>query len=195
LQVQAYRVTKESKYIERAALEIDAYIQKLQQPNGLFYHGADAPFFWGRGNGWVAAGLAEVLTELPQSNPHYQPIKKGYIKMMGALLKYQSEDGMWRQLIDHSESYKETSCTGMFGYAIATGVSKGILPENFVPAYQKAWKSLVTYINAEGKISDVCVGTGQSRDANYYLTRPTSIGDLHGQAPVLWFAYRLLIKG
>ncbi|NMD03570.1 MAG: glycosyl hydrolase, partial [Bacteroidales bacterium] len=72
LQIQAYRVTGRMIYLDRAALETDTYIKKLQQPNGLFHHGEDAPFFWGRGNGWVAAGLAELLTELPEKNPHYQ---------------------------------------------------------------------------------------------------------------------------
>ena len=80
LQVQAYRATGKMIYLERAALEIDSYIQKLQQPNGLFYHGIDAPFFWGRGNGWVAAGLAELLSVLPESNPHYNSILKGIKK-------------------------------------------------------------------------------------------------------------------
>ena len=65
LQVEAYRATGERKYINHAALEMKAYLDKLQQPNGLFYHRADAPFFWGRGNGWVAAGMAELLRSLP----------------------------------------------------------------------------------------------------------------------------------
>ena len=96
LQVQAFRVTGEMVYLERAALETDAYIQKLQQPNGLFHHGPNAPFFWGRGNGWVAAGLAEILSELPANNPHYGSIANGYRRMMKTILQYQSEDGMCR---------------------------------------------------------------------------------------------------
>ena len=55
VQVQAYRATGDAKYVDRAALEMAAYLDKLQQPNGLFFHAADVPFFWGRGNGWVAA--------------------------------------------------------------------------------------------------------------------------------------------
>jgi len=113
--------------------------------------------------------------------------------MMEALLKYQAEDGMWRQLIDKEDSYKEASCTAMFGYAITVGVKKGILPkETYNPVYQKAWNSLVKYIDEEGRVSKVCVGTGQSTDINYYLNRPTSTGDFHGQAPILWFALSLL---
>jgi len=193
LQVQAYRATGEIAYLNRAAREINAYIQKLQQPNGLFYHGENAPFFWGRGNGWVAAGLAEVLTELPETNTYYQSIVNGYKKMMEALLQFQSDDGMWRQLIDNDKSWKETSSTAMFGYAMTIGVKKGILSmSTYMPACQRAWISLATYINEDGKITNVCVGTGKNNDVNYYLNRPRSIGDLHGQAPMLWFTYSLL---
>ena len=193
LQIQAYRATGDEKYLDRAARETLAYLDRLQRPNGLFYHGEKAPFFWGRGNGWMAAGLAEVISELPESNEHYLPIVNGYKKMMYALLQYQAEDGMWRQLIDVDKAWKETSCTGMFGYAIAVGVERGILPEKeFKPAYQKAWLALTDYISKDGKISNVCVGTGQSTDMEYYLNRPTVTGDFHGQAPLLWFAWCLL---
>ena len=193
LQVQAYRATEDEMYIKRAAKVVDSYLRRLQQPNGLFYHGEGAPFFWGRGNGWVAAGLAELLSELPDSNPYYMSILEGYKEMMNALLEYQAEDGMWRQLIDKEEAWKETSSTAMFGYAITVGVKKGLLPKDkFIPAYQKAWLSLVEYINEDGKVTDVCAGTGKSDDVNYYLNRPRNTGDLHGQAPVLWFAYSLL---
>ncbi len=195
LQVQAYRATSNGIYLERAAKVVSSYLQELQQPNGLFYHGEGAPFFWGRGNGWVAAGLAELLSELPRGNPNYILILAGYVKMMNALLEYQSEEGMWRQLIDNEEAWFETSSTAMFGYAITVGVKEGILPKDkFAPAYKKAWMALVEYIGEDGKISDVCVGTGKSDDINYYLTRPRTTGDLHGQAPVLWFAYSLLAK-
>jgi rhamnogalacturonyl hydrolase YesR len=193
LQVQAYRATGKTIYLERAAMEIDSYLEELQQPNGLFHHGETAPFFWGRGNGWAAAGLAELLSELPSGDPHYPSIVAGYTKMMDTLLQHQAKDGMWRQLIDKEESWKETSCTGMFGYAISEGVRRGILPESEIAtAYQRAWRSLTEYVTAEGKVTEVCVGTGQSKDLEFYLARPRIAGDLHGQAPVLWFACSLL---
>jgi rhamnogalacturonyl hydrolase YesR len=195
LQVQAYRVTGDEIYLKRAAKIADLYIKELQQPNGLFHHGESAPFFWGRGNGWVAAGLAELLSVLPDSSLYYQYVLEGYKKMMNALLEYQAKDGMWRQLIDKEESWKETSSTAMFGYAVTVGVKKGLLPKTeFAPVYRKAWLSLVKYINEDGKVREVCAGTGKSDDINYYLDRPRNTGDLHGQAPILWFAYSLLAK-
>jgi rhamnogalacturonyl hydrolase YesR len=193
LQVQAFRATGKSIYLERAALEIDSYIQKLQQPNGLFFHGINAPFFWARGNGWVAAGMAELLSVLPESNPHYQSILAGYQKMMKTLAEMQDQDGMWHQLIDREESFKETSSTAMFGFAMTVGVKKGLLPEKpYRKACIKAWNVLTSYIGADGKVREVCAGTGQSTDVNFYLSRPRITGDLHGQAPMLWFAYSLI---
>ncbi|MFW5699463.1 MAG: glycoside hydrolase family 88/105 protein [Bacteroidota bacterium] len=193
LQIQAYRITGDHIYLDRAADVTVDYLDTLQQPNGLFHHGPNAPFFWGRGNGWVAAGLAELIAELPENHQHYSRIVDGYSKMMAALLDYQAEDGMWRQLVDVDTSWKETSCTGMFGYAMTVGVDRGILPEGpYKETCRKAWLSLTDYLGEDGKISDVCVGTGQSKDIEYYLNRPTVAGDFHGQAPLLWFAWALM---
>ena len=68
VQVQAYRATGDAKYIDRAALEMSAYLDKLQQPNGLFYHALDVPFFWGRGNGWVAGGNGRTVAFAPRKS-------------------------------------------------------------------------------------------------------------------------------
>ena len=193
LQIQAFRVTGKPEYLERTARVVAVYLDKLQQPNGLFYHGTEGPFFWGRGNGWVASGLAELLTELPQSDPHYSAILDGYRRMMKALLNYQGEDGIWGQLIDHPGSFRETSGSAMFGYAMQVGVNRGLLPRRpYGRAVERAWKGLGKYLNEDGTLREVCVGTGQSTDINHYLTRPRVAGDLHGQAPLLWFAYSLI---
>jgi unsaturated rhamnogalacturonyl hydrolase len=53
VQVQAFRATGDVKYLDRAAVGMASYLEKLQQPNGLFFHAPDIPFFWARGNGWL----------------------------------------------------------------------------------------------------------------------------------------------
>ena len=193
LQGQAFNATKNEIYIERTALEIDSYLKKLQQPNGCFFHGENAQFFWGRGNGWVAAGLVELLSRVSKENKFYNNIKSGYLKMMNALKSYQCEDGMWRQLIDNENSWKETSGSAMFGYAVCAGVKKGILPKSdFELVYKKAWQALKEYVLENGDLKDICPGTGQSTSVDYYLNRPKVAGDLHGQAAMLWFCYEML---
>lgn len=186
LQAQAYRATGNPVYIDRAGRELAAYVEKLQQPNGLFFHGPEAPFHWGRGNGWVAAGLAEVLADLPENHASYPIVRDGYIKMMAALLRHQGDDGMWRQLVDDPESWPESSCTAMFAFALMLGNRRGLLDGAVRRNIGRAWRALIARLTPEGLLSDVCVGTGQSKDRQYYLDRPKVIGDLHGQAPMLW---------
>ena len=202
VQVQAYRATHDARYLDRAAITMAAYLDKLQQPNGLFFHAADSPFYWGRGNGWVAAGMAELLRSLPKNHPRRARILDGYKKMMASLLKYQGEDGLWRQLIDHPEAWAETSSTGMFTFAMVTGVKDGWLPsKTYGPAARKAWLGLVKHIDGEANVQDVCVGTNKANlevgsnldtQLKYYLARQRHSGDLHGQAPVLWSATALI---
>jgi rhamnogalacturonyl hydrolase YesR len=193
LQLQAYRATGDRKYLDRNANEMVAYLDKLQQPNGLFYHAEDAPFFWGRGNGWFAAGMAEILRDLPRDHPQRARIVAGYRKMMAALLKYQGKDGMWRQLIDHQESWPESSSTGMFTFAMITGVKLGVLDaKKYGPAARNGWLAVIGYIDQNSDVTQVCAGTGKLNDLDYYLARPRRTGDFHGQAPILWAANALL---
>jgi unsaturated rhamnogalacturonyl hydrolase len=193
VEVQAYRATGDAKYIDRAALTMAAYLDKLQQPNGLFYHAPNSQFYWGRGNGWVAAGMSELLRSLPAGHPKRERILSAYRTMMASLLKYQGEDGLWRQLIDHPESWPETSCTGMFSFAMVTGVKNGWLDAAvYAPAARKAWLGLVSYLDQDANVREVCAGTDKGSSVQYYLDRPRRIGDLHGQAPILWTASALL---
>ena len=193
VQSQAGRATGDAKYIDRAAFEMIAYLDALQMPNGLFYHAPDVPFYWGRGNGWMAAGMSELLRSLPDNHPHRARILKGYRTMMASLLNYQGEDGMWRQLLDRPESWPETSCTGMFTFAMITGVKNGWLDaKTYAPAARKGWLGLVSYIDENADIHEVCEGTNKRDSYEYYLDRKRNVGDLHGQAPILWCATAML---
>ncbi len=193
VQVQAFRATGDRRYLDRAAQEMVAYLEKLQQPNGLFFHAPDAPFFWGRGNGWMAAGMTELLRSLPDDHPLRPAILAGYRRMMAALLAHQTPAGTWRQLIDRPETWEEASCTGMFAFAFITGVKQGWLPAaSYGPAARRGWFGLLTFLDAQGDLREVCVGTGTKNDYRHYLERPRAVGDLHGQAPALWCASALL---
>jgi len=141
----------------------------------------------------MAAGMSELLRSLPEENPNRTRIMEGYRTMMASLLRFQGEDGMWRQLIDHPESWQESSCTGMFTFAMITGVRNGWLDkEMYGPAARKGWLGLIKYIDEKAEVHEVCEGTGKKNDLQYYLDRKRNIGDLHGQAPILWSASALM---
>ena len=171
------------------------YLDELQRTNGLFYHAPDVPYFWGRGNGWVAAGMAEVLRYLPESSPYHLPIVRGFQRMMASLKNYQTEEGMWRQLIDKPDCWVETSGSAMFTYAFIMGVKYGWLPvKEYGEATRRAWLAMLTYINSNDKVREVCVGTNKKNDVQYYYDRPRNTGDYHGHAPYLWCTVALLEK-
>lgn len=187
IQSQAYVVSKDRKYIDRAAHEMVVYLDKIQRPNGLFYHAPDAPFFWARGNGWMAAGMTELLNLLPEDNVDRARILASYRKMMGTLLRYQKADGLWGQLVDDTACWSETSGSAMFVYAMIKGVKKGWLDASvYAPVVRKAWIALVGQIDEKGDIAGVCEGTNKTNDRQFYLNRRTLPGNMHGQAPLLW---------
>jgi unsaturated rhamnogalacturonyl hydrolase len=193
LQVQAYKSLKDTVYLNRAARQLVVYCDRLQRDNGLFFHREDAPFFWGRGNGWAAASMTEVLLVLPTDNKYYPPLISAYRKMMNALISCQGEDGMWHQLLDDPASYPESSCTGMFVYALASGLQKGWLTENdFMDKTLAGWRALAGYVNEKGEVMNVCVGTNAKDNKKHYLTRPKSTGNFHGQAATLWAATAMI---
>jgi rhamnogalacturonyl hydrolase YesR len=119
----------------------------------------------------------------------------GYKKMMAALKTYQAPSGLWRQLVDNDQAWDETSCTGMFTYALIVGVKHGWLDaQEYGDVARRGWIGLCGKIDADGNVHEVCVGTNQKDDVDWYLNRPRATGDLHGQAPILWCAWALLEK-
>ncbi|HQF38714.1 MAG TPA: glycoside hydrolase family 88 protein [Opitutaceae bacterium] len=193
LQGRAFRATGDTVYLDRAARSMVAYLDRLQRPNGLFFHAPDAPHHWGRGNGWMAAGLTLLLSDLPESHPLRPRLLAGYHQMMATLLELQTPEGLWRQLLDQPDAWPESSCTGMFAYAFVTGVKRGWLDAaTYAPPARRAWLALVAHLEPTGEIREVCVGTGTKDDRQHYLDRPRRTGDFHGQAPLLWTATALL---
>lgn len=193
LQLEAYRATGDQKYLDRDADEMLTYLDKLQQPNGLFYHAPDVPFYLGRGDGWVAAGMTEMLLSLPANHPERARILQSYKRMMAAVLKYQAADGMWRQLIDHEDSWEESSSSGMFTFAMITGVKNGWLDAaTYGTAARKGWIAVTGYIDQNNDVTVVCEGTNKQNSLEWYLNRQRRTGDFHGFEPIIWSATELL---
>ena len=192
MQILAYRATGNGGYADQAVQEMSVFIDKLQQPDGLFFHGPDAHVYWGRGNGWIAAGLAQVLLDLPVKNPGRPKIMAAYKAMMAGLLKCQAPDGRWRQVLNDDKAWEESSCTGYFIFAMAEGVDQGWLdaPTYSAPV-KKAWAALCGQLDPKSNVQDVGVLTEHSNDEAYYLARPRQTGNLHGQFATIWAATAL----
>ena len=202
LQVMAYRATRDTKYFDRAAKTMLAYLAALQQSTGLFWHTRDSKAYWGRANGWVASGMTELLFELPAGATR-DSIMAAFKKEMDGLLPLQisggNDDGCWRQVLDLATSSAETSCTAMFTYALVNGVKNGWLTDpKYAVAARRGWLALANKTNTAGKLDRVCPGTGAAPAGTlasqqaFYANIALGLGDLHGQAPLLWSSTALL---
>ena len=81
----------------------------------------------------------------------------------------------------------------MRGNTIVAGVKKaGSIKKTYGKAARKAWLALISYIDEKNDVREVCEGTNKKNDHQYYLDRKRDIGDMHGQAPVLWCVSALL---
>jgi rhamnogalacturonyl hydrolase YesR len=134
----------------------------LDKEDGLFYR--DKRFIgqktaqgkkvlWGRGNGWVIAGIPRVLEHLPAD----WPTRKRYIELLGtmsaALAKAQQSDGLWRTNLADPEDFPhpDTSGAALFCYAMAWGIREGHLEKKvYLPVVAKAWRGMLNCIGRDG---------------------------------------------
>ena len=111
--------------------------------------------FWSRGNGWVLAGLARVLQNMPADyaeRPRYVALFK---EMAAKVATLQQPDGYWRSnLLDPKAlPNPETSGTGFYVYALAWGVNEGLLDRAKVePVIRRGWSALEKAVQPNGML-------------------------------------------
>lgn len=115
--------------------------------------------FWARGNGWVIAGLAKVLNDLPAKDPHRDEYVIKFKGLAHALKESQQHAGYWtRSILDSAHAPgAESSGTAFFTYGILWGINNGHLQEKeYMPVIAKSWNYLTTVaLQPDGKIGYV----------------------------------------
>ena len=158
------RQTGEKKYRDYAMSEFWAAKDFLYDPAEKLYF-RDSRFFerrdeqgrklfWARGNGWVFAGIANMLDALPRNDPDRPRLVTLFRAMAGKLAALQKPDGYWApSLLGPENSPAETSGTGFFVYGLAWGVNRGVLDAGeYRPAIYKGWTALTRAVNEEGRL-------------------------------------------
>lgn len=142
---------------------------------------------WGRGNGWVMLALSEVLLLLPKEYHGYEEILGYYKKFAAGVLKHRdSETLLWHQVINNQNSYIEASGSAMFITALARGVRNGWIDKSLEKTVEESWKALLYHcVDSEYNLHGVCMGSGCSKDENYYCNLKTITNDDHGIGIVL----------
>lgn len=171
-----YHITGDKKYLDFMVSEYKATTDFLfDKKENLYYRDESymgkldngTKIFWSRGNGWVFAGLANILTELDPKSKAYKYFLKIYKKMAKKLIDIQTPQGHWAMSLLGQEYYPtpETSGSSFYIFGLAWGINNGILDyETYEPAVRKGWDAMVSYITEEGMLGYVQpIGAGPGK--------------------------------
>ncbi|MEI6679052.1 MAG: glycoside hydrolase family 88 protein [Mariniphaga sp.] len=182
-------------YFNDAANQVLGFNKELwDQDAQLYFHARfsesnEKMIHWSRANGWGIWAITEVLLYLPKDHPQRKAILKHYQVFVESLIRLQSKNGLWHNVLDHPESQLEVSGSAIFTMAIARGINEGWISEKqYRPIAQKGWDAIATQIDKGGTVRNICFGTMCSADINYYLKRPFYDNDTHGLFAVLFAA-------
>ncbi len=163
-----YRATGEKSYLDYMDREWWITSNLLYDPQEhLFFRDASylqkheangKKLFWSRGNGWVMAGVARVLEEMPENYPTRPKYVEQYRQMAARVASLQGADGLWRSGLLDADAYllPEVSGSAFFVYSLAWGVNHGILDRaTYLPVVQKGWQGLVSHIYVDGRLGSI----------------------------------------
>lgn len=152
-----YKVTGNIQYLEKLH-EYLTYANSIMYDSAaqLYYRDAKYVFpkhksangvkdFWARGDGWVFAGLAKVIHDLPANAPYRQEYIDRFKAMATAIKAAQQPEGYWtRSMLDPQHAPgPETSGTAFFTYGFLWGINHGLLDKaTYLPAVQRSWSYL-----------------------------------------------------
>ena len=196
-----YRLTGDSVYEEQVHRQIAGFKKRLwMEKERLFSHiyfpdeEQMSGIPWGRGNGWIAVTLTEILTLLPKENPCWKEELNLFQLFMDGVKRWQDPTGMWHQVLNETDSYLETSCTAMFLLSMSRGVGKGWLDKDtYLPCIKKGWSALLKRsVDAVGDVYGVCLGSGCAKESGYYKQLPVKKNDDHGTGIILMAATEMI---
>ena len=166
-----YKLTGDTKYLRKLydnILYSDSIM--LDTETGLYFRDGRYVYpkhktetgkkdFWARGDGWVLAGLAKVLQDLPETYVRQPFFVEKFTNLARGVAKLQQPEGYWtRSMMDPQQAPgPETSGTAFFCYGLLWGVNNGYLQKKeFAPVIEKAWKYLTEMaLQESGKVGYV----------------------------------------
>jgi len=173
----AFQATEDEVYSKEALRQCVLHAKHLRDEHtGLWHHDANPASgvrtvnYWGRGNGWIIAALADTLTICPTNTEGYAEVMHLYRSVAEALLGYQHANGMWRVVPEDPESHLETSATSMILHGLAVGVREGWLETFVLPRIQRGYNQLQTWIRYDGSLMGSQHPSGRGGWDNLKLT-------------------------
>lgn len=191
--VQAGILKNDKKYHEEVIRQLLGFKKRLWMADEkifshIFFLNPPEPnnIPWGRGNGWVYVSMSNALECISPDTEGYGELMETYKEFTKGILALQDSDGLWHQVLNRHDSYSETSCTSMFIIGLCRGIRNGWISIEHKDAVRKAYSALLSHkIDKDGAVYDVCMGSGNAHDVNYYMNLGAIDNDDHGTGVVL----------
>lgn len=183
------QATGESGYFDQAVEELLGYARTLQGARGLLFHGFERDCgqngeLWARGQGWALMGLVDTLSVLPREHPGWRELHQRLVALVDALAATQDESGLWHTVVDHPDTYLESTLAAMTAYALREGFTHQLLDAGaHGPIEARARAAMHREIAPDGALRRVSDATPIGALANY-ATRPFGVFPW-GQGPLL----------
>lgn len=135
--------------------------------------------FWARGDGWVLAGLAKVLADMPQDYKHRDFFVKRFQQLAEGVKRCQRPQGYWSRsmLCEEDAPGPETSGTAFFTYGMLWGVNNGLLnKDDYASTIENAWNYLYKVALQKDHTIGFVQPIGEKPD-------PNKVVDARSQAP------------
>jgi len=173
------------------------HIKYLQDPStGFWYHGYDnvnksnmSGFYWGRANAWAAYTMSQVKLLLKEwyLYPQCMDVECALRDQLASLKVVQTQNGLWRTVINDEDSYEEVSAS--CGIAAAMINNNNPLHTKYV---QKSLEGILKNISEDGRALNVSGGTAVMKDREGYCNIPRGWSQGWGQGLALTFLSDML---
>lgn len=185
-------ILKDDRYTQESIDQFLVHIKYLTDTKtGLFFHGWTfdgnhnfAKALWARGNSWYTAGLVDYLNIVKVNDGVKRFLISTLNRQVESLSHLQTENGLWRTLLDDETSYEEASATAAFGYGILKAVRLGYIDKKYEDIGIKAVKGILNCVDDDGVVNKVSYGTGMGDTLDHYRNIPIC-PELYGQSMVL----------
>ncbi len=164
-----YKITDNAKYLDKLYEYITVSDSIMYDAEtGLYFRDGKYVYpkhkttsgkkdFWARGDGWVLAGLAKVLKDLPKDYKHRAFFEEKYRRLADGVIALQQPEGHWTRSMADPEMAPgyETSGTAFFTYGLLWGINNGYFKDaKYTEAALKGWN----YLNKVALQKDGSVG-------------------------------------
>lgn len=186
-------VLRDHRYFDEAYLQLEIARGYLEDPvTGLWYnrwgHGLHPhrpnPGLWGRGNGWLVNAWGRVMHLWDPAHPRYQDALELWQKYCRANAAFQTEAGMFRQLMNRPASFEDATATGLIGSGIGLGALYGTLPVEMGAFAFRAACGLAQIVDEAGNIHNVSTTAGGYNFEQQYESCAT-FNEPHGDGAVM----------